>query len=114
MAIVERGQEKTCINHPDRSAVARCITCHKPLCQECTISTSAGKFCSRTCADKAADFKAGYKGPIKVKAPLIHRLLKTVFVVVVIIVALGIVNRFKHIPVIGKFLDDLPVIGKSE
>lgn len=30
------GLQKTCANHPDREAIARCIITGKPICAECS------------------------------------------------------------------------------
>lgn len=48
----ERGKKKgisamsVCLNHPDTPAVTRCVTCGKPLCENCIV---AGKYCSDSC-----------------------------------------------------------------
>ena len=57
MAVKGRGRTEACINHPGRAAVTRCAACHKPICGECVVSTSDGKFCSRDCAARTADFR---------------------------------------------------------
>lgn len=46
-----------CTNHPDRAAATRCAGCHKPVCEECVVSTTDGKFCSQQCAERTADFR---------------------------------------------------------
>jgi len=50
-----------CVNHPNRSATARCICCLKPVCQECLVSVSGSKYCSQDCAEKAAKFDARFR-----------------------------------------------------
>ncbi|MFQ6116932.1 MAG: hypothetical protein ACE5LQ_01555 [Candidatus Bipolaricaulia bacterium] len=40
-----------CYYHPDRSAVARCLECGKPLCGECRVEFEGRSFC-RECALK--------------------------------------------------------------
>ena len=113
MAVTGLGRKETCIVHHNRPAVARCGRCHKPVCSECVVSTADGKFCSRECAAKAADFRAA-KGKFGKPKRKLAGLIKKVVILLIIIVALGIVNRFRPLPVIGKFLDKLPVIGRNE
>lgn len=38
-----------CTMHPDRTAIASCRQCAKPVCQECIVRTERGAFCSREC-----------------------------------------------------------------
>ena len=38
-----------CLNHPDRQATDKCITCFKPLCHECGIREDDLIFCSEKC-----------------------------------------------------------------
>jgi len=110
MAIEDSGQVKTCLNHPDRTAVARCHTCHKPLCRECVVSTTEGSFCSRECASKAADFKAHYKGPVKTGPGLVARVIKLAILVVVIAVVLVVAG--KAVPAVGSVVSRLPILGR--
>jgi hypothetical protein len=46
-----------CLNHPERTAVARCKQCHKPLCQRCVQKMPGGIFCSDECYQKMGGFK---------------------------------------------------------
>lgn len=46
-----------CLQHPERNAVARCKTCHKPLCQGCVMKKPGGIFCSDDCFEKMGDFQ---------------------------------------------------------
>ncbi|MCY3023421.1 MAG: B-box zinc finger protein [Planctomycetota bacterium] len=50
-----------CVNHTNRAATARCVTCHKPLCAECIVKVKGSTYCSQTCADNAARFNAGFR-----------------------------------------------------
>ena len=50
-----------CVNHPDREATARCVTCHKPICGQCMVRVGDHPYCSQTCADNAARFAARYR-----------------------------------------------------
>ena len=105
---------QTCLNHPDRTAVARCVTCHKPLCQECTISTTEGKFCSRACASRAADFRANYMGPIQAKGGLVQRVVKPVIILVVVVVVALIVWKNRHrIPGLNKLFKRAASVTRS-
>ena len=112
MAVSGLGRTETCINHHDRPAVARCGRCHKPICEECVISTSDGKFCSRVCAEKAADFRAA-SGKMKKKKNVIGGIVQKIVWLIVIIIVLAVVNRFYTIPGIGGLLDKVPIIGKK-
>ena len=114
MAVKGRGRQAACVTHPDRSAVTRCVACHRPACEECVISTKDGKFCSRQCAAKTADFHTS-KATLGKKAGLsITRYGKTIGGIIVLIVALAAVNRYIfHIPVIGRVLDKMWSKGKE-
>lgn len=46
-----------CLNHPERTAVARCKQCHKPLCQRCVQKMPGGIFCSNECYEKMGSFQ---------------------------------------------------------
>ena len=116
MAIKGLGRTETCIVHHDRPAVARCGRCHKPMCGECVISTADGKFCSRECAAKVADFRKAYK-PVKSRRGIVGKLVKLVVWIVIIIVALGVINKYKfegNMRYIGPWLNKLPFLGASE
>ena len=42
-----------CLNHQDKVATKRCISCLKPLCENCVQAYSDGAFCSDDCHSKA-------------------------------------------------------------
>ena len=44
------AKDKVCLNHPQTSAVSRCVTCFKPLCSECVVKEHDLDFCSEACA----------------------------------------------------------------
>jgi hypothetical protein len=46
-----------CLNHPDRTAVARCKQCHKPLCPRCVQKKAGGVYCSDECYEKMGSFQ---------------------------------------------------------
>jgi len=108
---VGRGQSM-CVVHHDRPAVTRCSACHKPICNDCIVSTKDGKFCSRECAGRAADFQ---KGKPKVGGGgFVMSILRIVVGVLILVVALGLLNKFVFkgkMPVIGPALNRLPVLG---
>jgi len=109
MALEERGQVKTCLNHPNRDATARCVSCHKPVCEECKINTTDGNFCSRKCASKAADFRAASGDAPKPKRSIV----KPIACVIIIIVAIVALRKHGHkIPVVGKYIQKIPFIGR--
>jgi len=41
-----------CLAHQDRPTDTRCAACLKPICEECTLTTEAGKFCGNDCYEK--------------------------------------------------------------
>jgi hypothetical protein len=41
-----------CLKHQDRPTDTRCAACLKPICEECTVVTESGKFCSQECYEK--------------------------------------------------------------
>ena len=116
MAVTGLGRQETCIVHHDRPAAARCGRCHKPICSECVISASDGKFCSRVCADKAADFRKSY-GKVKKTSRGVRKLVRLVVWIVVIIVALAAINKYfmnNNMRVLGPFLNKLPIFRPSK
>ena len=116
MAVKGLGRTETCIVHHDTPAVARCGRCHKPICGECVISTADGKFCSRECGAKVADFRKAHK-PTRSRPGIVGKLVKRVVWIVIIIVALGAVNKFifkGRMKYIGPWLNKLPVLGATE
>lgn len=46
-----------CFTHTERTAVARCKQCHKPLCERCVKKMPGGIYCSDECYKKAASFQ---------------------------------------------------------
>ncbi len=73
-----------CLNHKDRSAVAQCHQCHKPVCAECLVDQDGGKFCSPPCAARNREFKTSYKEPnIKEGFNLVGKLVGLVLLAVV-------------------------------
>jgi len=115
MAVRGLGRTETCVVHPSRAAVARCGMCHRPVCDECVVSTADGKFCSRECADRAADFRKHYRKP-KSASSIVGKLVKLAVWIVIIVVVLGAANKivFKGgMKVLGPWLNKLPFLGTS-
>ena len=44
-----------CLNHPDTPAAAHCATCGKHVCAQCVVERNGVKYCSKQCADAAAN-----------------------------------------------------------
>lgn len=116
MAVQGLGRTETCMVHHDRPAAARCACCHKPVCSSCVTSTAEGKFCSHECAQKTADYRAR-AGKIGASGGGgARRLVRAIIWIVVIVAALGAVNKFamkNNMPAIGKLLNKLPFFGTS-
>jgi len=86
------GRKETCINHPDRPAVARCMQCHTPVCKSCAVKTKQGVFCSTECRDNHGAFAEGYKGPAKLSKNYIHKITQAVVYVVALILILEVLR----------------------
>jgi hypothetical protein len=44
-----------CLNHQERVATHRCVSCSRPLCQDCVQSYPDGVYCSTECHDKSVE-----------------------------------------------------------
>lgn len=44
-----------CLRHQDRVATKRCVSCLKPLCEQCTQAYTDGIYCGEDCYQKAAE-----------------------------------------------------------
>ena len=84
MAGSGRGRDDMCLNHPDRAAATRCAACHKPVCQECIVSSTDGKFCSRQCAERTADFRAQAGKHKKGMGTLIGKIKSLIWLIIII------------------------------
>jgi uncharacterized membrane protein len=106
MAAKGRGRQEACTTHPDRLAATRCVACHRPMCDECVVSTADGRFCSHQCAARAADFRAS-KGSLGKKAGVsIGRYIKMIMSFIVLLAAVAAINRYIFpVPVIGPVLN---------
>lgn len=95
-----------CINHPGVEAMGRCRQCSKPVCKQCGFVTSTGMYCSEACQDKHQDFM---KRAVDVDVDLNKRqrrslrqkfggLVTFLVIVAVVILGLGLLSIFVHIP----------------
>lgn len=75
-----------CVNHPQQSAVARCVTCNKPVCSSCVVKADGRTFCSGTCRDNHAKY-SGYK---PAKEGLIASLMSYVKLIIALVVIAAI------------------------
>lgn len=49
-------KSSVCLNHQDRQTTIRCVSCLKPICEECVVAGGDGAtYCSQTCADHAVE-----------------------------------------------------------
>jgi hypothetical protein len=61
-----------CINHTERTAVARCKQCHKPLCEKCVKKMPGGVFCSDECFQNMNAFQNRVKQLDQQKKPKLN------------------------------------------
>lgn len=47
--------ESHCLKHQERVATKRCVSCLKPLCDECTQLYTGGIYCSDSCHQSALE-----------------------------------------------------------
>jgi B-box zinc finger len=47
----EEKLASTCTHHPDRPAIAVCMSCTKPVCQECATTRDGIHYCARCLPD---------------------------------------------------------------
>ena len=58
-----------CANHPKApfDAVSKCISCGKPICDECRVTSKKLDYCVRCFCQKNASFIERHEGPPKNK-----------------------------------------------
>lgn len=56
-----------CLNHPDKAATARCATCAKPVCAECSVLGGGQVFCSVVCRKNGLESAAAVDGIMQTK-----------------------------------------------
>lgn len=95
-----------CINHPERTAVARCKQCHKPLCPHCALKKPGGVFCSEECFQRMGSFQQRVEQLDARKKPglSIGTLVKWVVIVGVVGWALYYVFLVKQVRGVGDFV----------
>lgn len=82
--------EKQCVVCNDRKATLRCISCHKPICDDCAFKNTNGAFCSRDCSADYESFKKT-KTPEKGKGGVLTGVLRKLVVLLILLVAAGAV-----------------------
>ena len=97
-------REDVCPNHTDRPATTRCHQCHKPACEECTVVTEDGRFCSTQCARAYADFREAGKGAAKPGRSKL-RLIAGAILLLAVLLVVG--AKVLNIEVCKKILDSL-------
>lgn len=100
---------ETCINHPTKVAVARCKTCHRPLCNECKLITDIGIFCSEQCHDRAKAFSERVESLPLPRRRTFGRLFsfikKLFFLAILVAIAYGVITFIYGTP--EKFLEQI-------
>ncbi|MBO4632829.1 MAG: B-box zinc finger protein [Lentisphaeria bacterium] len=84
--------ESFCLNHPDTPAVARCATCGKPVCSSCLVSRGGSSYCSKACADSAANSVGRVDSALESKRRTDARSLRRnliIFIILVLAAAAG-------------------------
>jgi predicted nucleic acid-binding Zn ribbon protein len=103
-----------CINHPERTAVARCKQCHKPLCEKCVKKMPGGVFCSDECYENMAAFQNRVKAldQQKKRGFNLGKWLTRAAVLIVVAAALYYVVVMQGVRNVGDFLDMLKGLGR--
>ena len=96
-----------CLNHPERTAVARCKQCHKPLCQRCVKKMPGGVFCSDECYQKMGGFQERVEILDKSVKPgiSIGKLVTRLIVLLVVLAILYYVFIYGGVRSVGDFVD---------
>ncbi|GAB4336803.1 MAG: hypothetical protein Kow0099_09920 [Candidatus Abyssubacteria bacterium] len=95
-----------CINHPERTAVARCKQCHKPLCEKCVKKMPGGIYCSDECYQNMAAFQERVKklDAAKKSGLNVGRIITRAIVAIVLIAVLYYVFVVEGVRGIDDFL----------
>ncbi len=104
------ARQSMCANHRDTPAVARCLHCNRPICEQCTREITGGRFCSEDHAEKYLQFQAERK-PIKVRK---HRGCLSRLIMLIILagaVALGLHLLGYNVPVVTDALGPSPFLS---
>ena len=76
-----------CLNHPDTPAVARCATCGKHVCAQCVVSRNGSSFCSKACADSAANTAGRVNSAVAAERNIAARARIRTIVILIILAA---------------------------
>ena len=80
-----------CKFHPNKVAHVRCKTCHIPLCEDCTVASEIGVFCSEECFLKTKDFQETVRPNIpRQKEPSAFWLVLKVALLLLLVVAIAL------------------------
>ncbi|MBI5117192.1 hypothetical protein HZA56_12015 [Candidatus Poribacteria bacterium] len=96
-----------CLNHPDRTAIARCKQCHKPLCERCAKKMTGGIYCSDECYQKMNAFQDRVQKLDEARKPglSIGKLVGRFLVPAIIIVVLYYVLVVEKVRSVGDIID---------
>jgi hypothetical protein len=81
-----------CLNHTDRTAVARCKQCHKPICEKCVKKMPGGVYCSDECYQNMLAFQNRVKRLDEAAKPksAFGRLMGKLFTAVAVLIVVAI------------------------
>ena len=103
-------RDSVCLNHPDRAAETRCVTCFKPLCAECALHDPEGNdFCSEQCRQNYENSRENVDNFHAQERRIKRRKRIRRLVILVILIAIGVAayKHFKNNP------DDLKKLKQS-
>ena len=76
-----------CLNHPDTPAVARCATCGKHVCAQCVVARNGSSYCSKACADSAANTAGRVNTAVAAERNIAARARMRAIVIIIILAA---------------------------
>ncbi len=96
-----------CFTHTERTAVARCKQCHKPLCERCVKKMPGGIYCSDECYKKAASFhdRVEKLDAQTKRGPGLGRLVGRLVILAVVIAILYYVFVYEGVRGVGDFIN---------
>ncbi|MEW6282867.1 MAG: B-box zinc finger protein [Candidatus Eremiobacterota bacterium] len=89
-----------CLKHQDRPTETRCTSCLKPICQECTVITPDGKYCSETCHQNALTSREKIAEMKRQDAEVERERRRAALIrnVVSLAILVGVVMAWPHLP----------------